>query len=562
MIILVSAVGGKAFGQANLLKQAETEFTRQQYDDAIASYKKYLRRFPKDYDAWNFLAASYYHTGLPDKALQALKRVESVTKLQSYNSYYQGLAYAIMRQPAKAKAQLLKAAQYRDEWGGQAIFELAVMEYRSQDATSALHWVTVYQTQYPQGPAAERVARLRDLLQRGEYDPNFIGTPRPDMEESLFRYSEYSLLPYPHYWFWQMGYRYEQGLVNNPARDNQTGLPTVKTEGFAEHDLLMNAGFGLGPFEDKNALSYIGYHYYQEWNADNDRMSTFLNDPSNLEFIPFRPDLLQRFHEIYGYFKKNTNQFFHLGVLGSYEWGRVGSSLIPSTGEAGLQRSLNLSQTSLLMPWMGIEYGDNYETIFYLYLRKELNDEAPEYSNKTYNFLYDSSEKALSFGLSQRVRIPRYRTDLSAEVFRYQYIYNDYWMDFTRTGFILTGDVSVTGNLDVHGGFSSYTDIYTLEQIRTGSCSFNPSTGSRDIKVCPRIDRARIMQLGLSWNFSQFQSVSGYYNHMINQNAEMKVFEKTRDQLLVQFQFAFPAVKRVAPLARRFGEDDILKKVY
>lgn len=564
LIIAAFFPAGKALAQSTFLKQAEAEFSRQHYDRAIVLYRKHLRKYPNDMDAWNFLAANYYHTGLPEKALRTFRDVNKRSRLKSYNHFYQGLCYSVLDAKRKATNQFVLAAKSKDEWGANAAIELAVQEYNDRNEEEALRWASYYLQAFPNGPQVNKAKAVRDAVQKGEFKGPMETSQRPELAEALFRYSPYSFMGQPHYWFLQLGYEYDQGRVNNPGRDNTTGLPTVKTEGYANHDILLNAGFGLGPLATNGALSYFGYHYYQDWSADTDRITTFLKDPGDIEYIPFRPDLMSRHHQLFGYFKKNTNKYFHYGVLGSYEFSKVGSSLIPTPGDVGVKKALNVAQTSLLMPWIGIRPNDNYELISYLFLRKELNEEAPEFSNKTYNFLSSAAEKTISFGIDQRFSAPGIRTNFRAEIFKYDYIFNDYWLDFSRTGLLLGAEHMFSSSLDLTGSFGLYQDRYTLEQLKANSCSFDPSIediGQREIKICPRLDTGTVFTLGFTWNLSPFSSINGYYSHKGITNKTMKVFERTQDMFGFMYNFAFPSVKKVTPLWRRFGDDEIMRKM-
>lgn len=566
LIIALISYAGQGFSDpVNYQKQAEMEFARQNYDQAIVNYRQYLRRNPKDYDTWNFLAASYYHTGLPEKALSYLKQVNAQSKLKSYNHYYQGLCYLALDLPGNAKVQLTKAAKFHDEFGAQAMFELAVYYYRQQNSDMTRQWALSYIQGFPQGPMVQRAQRLLDNSEKKIWDENIEGALKPDMAAALYRYSPLSLMREPHYWFMQLGYRVEQGTVFNPARDNATGLPTVRAEPYGEHNVLVNAGFGLGPISSQNATTYVGYHYYQKWGADPDRMSTFFRNP-NFNTFPFRPDLLTRYHQLFSKMQKYTNKYTNLGLIATYEVAKVGSSFIRTASETELNRVLNVSNTSLLRPWYGVDINENVELAFYVFLRKELNFEAQELSNKSYNFLYDSAEKTLSFGLEQHYKIPSANLRFDLDVFRYDYIYNDYWLDFSRVGFTGKSRWELNHQWTALFGLGFMRDQYTLEQLRSNACSYDladQANGSENpsIKVCPRIDQTMLYSLGAAWHLSPNRSLIGTYTNVTTTNRTMKVFNRARQEILFTFNFAFPGGAEDSSLWNRMGDDDVMNKV-
>ena len=136
-IVITGALALSTDSLARSLQSARRAFKSQEYDAAIQQYRKHLRKNKSDYAAWNELAASYYHAGLPKRALRYLRRVAKRTRSISYNKYYQGLCLIAIGSQDGAKRTLQSAARYRDEYGSRAAFELGAMAYNERNAIEA-----------------------------------------------------------------------------------------------------------------------------------------------------------------------------------------------------------------------------------------------------------------------------------------------------------------------------------------------------------------------------------------------------------------------------------------
>lgn len=546
---------------AQYLKRGIAEQQALHYNTAIKYYRKYLRIYPHDYETWNLLGACFYHSGSPQKALKYLKKIRDHVTQKSMNLYYIGVSYSSLEDFRRARQYLAFAARFSDDFAARAVFELAVIEYRQRQADHARYWINEYLNRFPTGMHRPTLLHMADNLQRGEYVEDIEGSAQQNYETSLFRYSDLSMTTRPHYWFLEGGYIFEQGTTRNPDVGPQN-TPIVKTESSMGHELIANAGFGLGPIESGNSIAYLGYHYLQNWKADDNRVSTFLDDPTDFQYIPFRPDLQERRHQLFGDFKKTFGNNITAGFLGMHEIKRVGSSLFPSPEQDELRKTLNISNTTTLVPWIGVNYFRHFESIFYLFLRKELNDETPEYSYKTFSFLDNNEDKLLSFGFTQKIDLPSLSTTLKFDAFYYDLVFNDFWLDYTRTGFIANGEYTFFKNLSIGGEVGYYQDSYALKTIRSYSCTDGTPRGDSEatIAFCDRIDTGLLVKAGLYWDLSQSDRLSAEYLNLANANAQLKVYDTTKFQVLVKYIYAFPTFKRVKPFLNRFGDLDLNKE--
>lgn len=566
-IISFLLVGSKAFAppskQSNpsYLKQANKYFSEKKFSKAISYYRKYLRGSRRDANTWNRLAVAYYYAGLPVKALSYLKKWEKRSSEKSYNQFYQGLIYLSLNYPDKAKIPLTKAAHFINQYAARSVYELAVLEYQERNTKRVQYWVGLYRQRFPTGTHIQTIMRIERSLADKTFINDLKGNPRPDLDESLFKYSRYSLYPKPHYWFFQTGYDYSMGSQNEPDLKQPTG---VKEAAFTAHNLMVYGGIGLGPIYTNGATSWIGYNYKQDWITNDTRYQTFIKSSDDMtdyiSYFPFRADLLERTHQLYGDLRYKITDSLYVGAFGQQEFKFIGSEYIPGPeGNKVDQNRAKVSETSLLIPWIGFNYYKNFYTLGYLYLRKVLSEDIPEHSNKTYSF---STTPVMSYGINHRMPFPQQKIEVVAEAFQYEFIYNDYLEDYTRMGLLLSIKYDHNPKISVHGLAGYYQDQYQIPIPRQAGCKFEPvSTHSaREPEQCTRVDTGMIIQTGLSWNYAQFKRLAIKYTYVNNQNATQTEYERTEHNIVATYTMAFPNVDRVMRFVERASDIALTKK--
>lgn len=561
-----------ALAQGNYAAAARAKFSQKKYDEAVELYRKHLRRAPGDTNAWNQLGASYFHTGQPKRALRYLKQVERKTLEKSYNYYYQGLCYQAAEAPEKAKQYFAFAAsRFTDEYASRSTFEMGAIEYNAKNKPRAQYWLTMYLQRYPTGVYRAQAGRLLESLQRNEYLPNVRGTEKPDMEAALYRYNKFSLAPYPHFWFLQGGTQYIQSSGQEPAPAGG-----IKPNNKQEMAALTNAGIGIGPWREGDMTAFGGYTYRQRWLTDDDRIATYFDEPTDFEYFPLRGDLLERRHQFYGDFRRDAlNQSLFYGVFGRFEFTRIGSSFFPGPDAAELRKVLKVSDTTLVIPWIGAAYAGNMRTLGYLYMRKELNDDSPEHSNKTYELGLKGGDPVFSYGLSHEMDFTEQAVTVNAELFQYEFIYNDFWLDYKRLGAIVSVEHELLPRWFISGTLGYYADTYFLPRLKQSACSAVPakptnasaSAGLINMQeataaptACPRDDTGTMIQAGVYWNWTQFQRLAAYVQQVDNKNAAQKEFESSKLTLQVAYTLAFPSVKRVSRFIDRYADSAFTKE--
>lgn len=542
------------------------KFQKEKYDQAIIQFRKYLRKNPDDYNTWNLLAASYYHTGLPLKALSFLKKIKGKVRQKSYNQYYQGLCLDALGRTKKAKKAFARAAKYSDEYAARSLFELAIIDYNLQNKKNALYWLRQYLRRFPNGVFRSKVLLMIRSLNQGNYMLSIESSKKPDFEKALFKYNKWSLSKRPHYWFVDSGYAIERGTNNNPGMDRNNAA-FVKKEVYEDHNLLISTGIGIGPIKKNKFKMIAGYHYHQNWGADQDRIQTYLDDPTDLEYFAFRPDLLERHHIIHGYLSYNINPRFSTELLISYDIAKLGTSIFSGPEDHNLKRVLDVSKTSLIIPSFTYNYKKFYKTTGYLFIKKEVNEEAPEYSNQSYNLFDSKMDPHMSFGIDQELLFPKQNIKLGLDLFYYQIIYNDYWLDHTRRGLLISAEYKFLNDYTVSGQAGMYEDDFDIPLIKSNSCKFTPDSSSSNQErslvtlKCSRKDQGMFYKLGFSWLITRFNQLSGYFIYRENINPDLKIFDKSINQFVVSYTFAFPGIERVSPFLKKFGDNKSNKRV-
>ncbi|MGE0174243.1 MAG: tetratricopeptide repeat protein [Oligoflexales bacterium] len=525
---------------AQTLNEANDAFAKGQFDSATRLYRTHLRDNPEDYNAWTLLGATYYETGQFKKALSVLKRTEKKLGLLPTNFYYQGMCYRALNKRLRSKRAFTKASIYNDAYAKAAIFQLIATEYKDQNKKLASYWIDQYVARFPDGEHIAIISELKQSLAVNKFDYKIEqDLPSPDNNKALFKYSKYSLFNYPHYWFSGIGFLNTFGTQNNPHP--QKGL---EKEEKSTNELDFEAGIGVGPFVEGNSQTFVGYHYTQNWVSDEDRIKTYFDDPLDFAYFPYRSDLLTRRHRLLADFKKKTNKYFYFGLFAAYEFARSGSTFFPVPDEnKALKQTLNVSRTSLVVPWVGLEYNSNNRSMLYMYFEKEIDSELPEFSNKTYNFNQSSIDKSFSLGVKHRMDLPQFDTGIEAEFFRYDYTYNDYWLDYQRTGFLLTVEHEVISEVTAIGMVGTFQDVYDAKYLRSKSCSgvvTASTTQAGDIHQCARNDAGLVYKLNLAWTYTPTKRIEGFISYVEVKNPELQVFDRTDFTLGLMFTFSFP----------------------
>lgn len=544
---------------ADLRSQGLSQFQGKKYEESILSLRKYLRKVPKDYGMWNILGVAYYHTGQPRKGLRYLKHVERKTTEKSYNYYYQGLCFIASEQPDQAREYFAYiASRYQDDYASRSTFELGVLEYKLRNAPRTYYWLSRYLQLFPTGPYVATATAMLQSLRESRWLEGVEGVTAPNQEEALFKYNNLSLGSQPHYWFFQAG-----GLSSGVSNYEPTQNEGLKASSNDLQAGLFDAGIGIGPRKLGDVTSFAGYTYRQRWYTDLDRIGEYMEDPGDLQYFPFRADQLERRHQLYADFRRQLNPNLFLGLFSRLEYKLIGSNLFPSVDNSELAKVTNISQTQLVIPWIGYSFNPNFRNLLYFYWRKELNKNAAEFSNKTYDLGLNGKNPVLSLGLSTEYDLPENQINISFDGFQYEFIFNDPWLDYTRQGGIASVQHEFLPRWFIQGLFGIYQDKYRLPRIKKNRCNDAPSKNSNNSEppsICTRQDSGLLLSATVYWNYTQFHRFSFQFEQVKNSNAKLKEFESSTQNIKGVFTMAFPSVKRTVRYIDRFADSAFTKE--
>ena len=112
--------------------------------------------------------------------------------------------------------------------------------------------------------------------------------------------------------------------------------------------------------------------------------------------FPFRTELLRQRHKLFADLRYQPSSGIYLGLYADFVLEKGGSDLLPSNSPDGFSREQTTESTTLAIPWVGITYLENYQTLVYGYLRKQIDEDTPEFSNKTLS----PDDSAYSYGVA------------------------------------------------------------------------------------------------------------------------------------------------------------------
>ena len=543
----------RAPNAATPLSSAQSEFAKGSWDTAIPLYKKYLRLAPTDYKAWNQLAAAYYHSGQVKLAMETLRKIEKQSPDRSFNYFYQGMCIAVLGNEKEAVRYWEYAAYWPDEYGARATFELGASAYKSEDDPRARQWLSLYIQKFPRGPDVQAAKDLLKSIPDGKRIDPVKSFDRPDPEITIYKYHPWSLFKVPHFWRIQVGGKSEEATGYEPVRSG-TETGTLTRPSSQETAMLVTASIGIGPVRQKGATSFAGYTYKQNWITDVNSIPLWFENGFSLESFPLRGDMMERSHQFFGDMRKQMTPNLFLGAYARLEYNRMGSSFFPSPDDSNLRVVTPQTDTQLLIPWAGWSWSPTMRSMFSLYLRKEIHNGIPEHSNKTFDLSGSSGDPAISFGLSHAMDFPAQRLETSIDIFQYEFIFNDYWLDYSRTGAIAAADYAIYKGIGATALVGFYQDKYKLPHIKTASCDAAATATETSTPVsCPRSDSGNMIQIGLYYSKSSNLRFELAYL-MVENSSNLKVYSESKNTIWGTVVWAFPGTKRVSRMTERFAD--------
>jgi hypothetical protein len=538
----------------NAMSAAQTEFAKGNWSTAIAFYRKHLRSVPSDLQAWNQLAAAYYHSGQVKLSLETLRRVEKSTPDKSLNYFYQGMCIAILGSNKDAVKYWEYASNWNDEFGARATFELGISGIQDGEIAKARQWFQLYNQKYPRGPDNKAAKDYLKAITDGKKPENVKGFERPDPESTIYKYHPWSLFPVPNFWEIYTGVAsvehtgYQPGALEPGSRSG-----TLERRHEQDTNLLVNASIGFGPVRKDSNTSFAGYSYKQNWLTQPDSIQTWGSEGFSLDAFPIRGDLMERTHQLFGDFRRQASANLYMGAYARISFSRIGSSFFPSPDDSSLRVVTPHIDTKLVIPWIGWSWNQTNRTMFSLYLRKEIHNQSPEHSNKTFDISSSSGMPALSFGASHGIEFPAKRVEMTFDVYQYEFIYNDLFLDYTRRAALASAEYNIYKGLGASVILGYYQDNYKLPSIKTGSCTGATDSENPAPVACIRSDIGNMLQVNVYYERSQNLRFDVSYLMVENSSAQ-KVYSENTNTISAGLVWAFPGTRRVAKMTRRFSD--------
>jgi tetratricopeptide (TPR) repeat protein len=539
--------------------KAQAEFAKGNWDAAIPLYKKHLRTFPRDFSAWNQLSAAYYHSGQISLALSTLRKNANSSPDRSFNFFYQGMCLAVLGAEGEANKYWQYASNWNDEFGARATFEMAMTSYNSDDKLRAKQILTAYLQKFPRGPDAPSAKTLLVALESDKKDTTIHGFDRPDREIGIYKYHPWSLFDVPHFWKVQLGYEGSESSGYQPSI-----LGALENNSNTSGGIQVNASLGIGPNRKGDYTSFAGYTYQQNWISDITAFPDWITQGFSMEKFPLRGDYLERTHQLFGDFRRAVGSQLFFGSYVRLEFSRVGSSFFPSADTSSLKIVTSEKDTQLLIPWAGWAWSQTARSMLSLYMRKEIHNESPEHSNKTFDLTGSSGQLALSLNISHSQDFPAKKVEATVDAFQYEFIYNDFWLDYTRRGAIAAVDFNIYNKIGGEALVGIYKDNYKVSQIKTGGCTakttiadISESTAQR--VACSRSDTGSMLQLGIYYDRSAFLRFN-MGALFVENGSSMKVYSDSKKVYRATVTWAFPGTKRVSRMTERFADAAFTKE--
>jgi outer membrane protein assembly factor BamA len=147
--------------------------------------------------------------------------------------------------------------------------------------------------------------------------------------------------------------------------------------------------------------------------------------------------------------------------------------------------------------------------------------------------------------------------NLNIDLFQYEFIFNDYWLDNSRTGGLLGVNYAMFKGLGASLVLGMYQDKYKLPHVRTENCSNAPPTNPNsddNVRVyCVRRDAGQMAQVTVYYDKStnlrfQFQAL------MVENKSNRKVFSNSEVAYSGGVSWSFPGTVRVSRMTERFAD--------
>ncbi len=530
-----------------LRAEGDQALAARNYSAALESYSLMAKRFPRERYAWQGVAAAYYHLGQPDKSLALLRKLRSQKGSgSSFGELYEGLSLMALGETSLGMRRLAIASRGGGVYSEMALFERIRFAFEKDRRAFCRRSIAEWKKRFPRGAFKDEIEMIEAGLAGAKIDSqNLSRFDYPDPEKTKFRLHPRSLGEEPHFWLLGLGFVVDDAILADPAPDQPKGIRPSKN---IDQWLRLDAAIGLGPKTIEGLNLIFAYHYQQDWLTSSERLDQFSKSPADPSYFPFRPDLLQRKHRFYADLGMKLSEAITLGAYLEKSFSRLGTSLYQGPDEVEvIQSSQEIEDQQTLKPKISLQYLKYFQSTLFLDFSKRILADSMEFSKQSYEF--GGSSPGLSFGFIQRASWPELNLDLELSFFRFDWIHNDRWLDFSRLGGGLNIAFGFFRGLTLNTQIGTYTDDYQIPVLKQGACSSIASTESSTQSGlpsrCSRKDEGYLLGIGLAFNFSEFTQVSGSFSLSENSNKTLEVYNKTQSTYVLGISTAFPSLPAV-----------------
>jgi len=561
VLLSISMLYGKqrySLNSKKLFTKAQRAFSNKFYKKSINLYKKYIKIKNNDYYAINQIGVAYYHINRSVLSIRYLKLSQNKIKNKSFNYYYQSLCYKNLNKKTLSMQYLTLATRHPpDKYSALAMYSLGKEYYKRKKWKQAKKWFKKYLRKFPKAYYAQKIKKILHKLSKGKHIAFDLNDAKSRKRRMLFYENhELSLLSIPNYWFLHLGGNYN--LLSSLVPETVGGLSENQ---ILQHAMIMNVGFGLGPFRSINNTLVIGYGYRQAWEVDQERFITFMHTPG-IKTWPYAFDLMVRQHQIILDYHYHIIKNLFIGIFLRKEYLYLGTKLFAGqqAKDTSTDQVISIGDTILAIPWIGWEYLRYQKSLLYLYLHRYINKQEKVRSNQSYGFGVQETD-ALSLGFAHITNIPSFGMSLTADLFYYNFIFNDFWLDYQRKGGLLGLSFPIVSGFYVQLKLGLYEDDYLKDALRFYKCDrlpvdqFREIKKTRNIKRCPRKNLGFMIRGRIVLNFNQYQRIKVAYEYISSKSTtKQEEFNESGMMIKIIYTIAFPSVSEISRFTNRYNE--------
>ncbi|MBF0442221.1 MAG: hypothetical protein HQK54_09970 [Oligoflexales bacterium] len=318
----------------------------------------------------------------------------------------------------------------------------------------------------------------------------------------------------------------------------------------AENRIDSHLGLLYETGENRDYWLSLGVELKADADSSQKVWSNFFKEERDYEHFPLALHYMERTYRLRSEMGYNLNETFGLTAEGRYDYLHGGSNLFRKS-DSLLGKQTELGRVYLFRPSLLLNISESEWIDFYTLFYKRIDKITDIYSFKT----YDSKNK--SFGLKFHQTFDEPFIGLSAHVFRYKLIFNDYTNDFVRTGFSTEGNMETFEGRIILGLYLAlYMDNYDVPKPGVEGCQDESASGpSPGLISCKRIDNRGSVGTTFHYEIDNSSRVSLRYLYEQNKNSRMDIYNFSQHRLLLMYTYTCDGLKDKIPYHLDFGDE-------